>query len=37
MSCYKKEYADQKKKGNVDEREADAINSSLFRLLLRWA
>ena len=37
MSCYKKEYADQKKKGNVDEREADAISSSLFKLLLRWA
>ena len=37
MSCYKKEYADQKMKGNVDEREADAISSSLFKLFLRWA
>jgi len=28
MACYKKEFADQKKKGNVDEREADAVSST---------
>ena len=37
MACYKKEFADQKKKGNVDEREADAISSTLFKLILKWA
>jgi hypothetical protein len=36
-ACYKKEWAEQKKRGNVDEREADAINSTLFKLLLKWA
>ena len=33
MACYKKEFADQKKNGNVDEREADAISSTLFKLV----
>ncbi len=37
MACYKKEFADQKKKGNVDEREADAVSSTLFKLILKWA
>jgi hypothetical protein len=36
-ACYKKEWAEQKKRGNVDEKEADAINSTLFRPLLQWA
>jgi hypothetical protein len=36
-ACYKKEWAEQKKRGNVNEREADTINSALFRLLLQWA
>jgi hypothetical protein len=37
LAAYKREFADQKKKGNVDEREADAISSTLFTMLMKWA
>jgi hypothetical protein len=37
MVAYKKDYTAEKKKGNVDEYEADAITSTLFDLLMRWA
>ena len=37
MFCYKKEFAEAKKQGNTDEKEADAISSTLFKLLLEWA
>ena len=30
MASYKKDYTAEKKKGNVDEQEADAISSTLF-------
>ena len=36
LAAYKQEYAYQKKKGNVDEREADAISSMLFAMLMKW-
>ena len=36
LLCYKKEFAEARK-GNTDEKEADAINSALFKLLLQWA
>ena len=37
MFCYKKDFAEAKKYGNTDEKEADAINSTLFKFLLQWA
>ena len=37
LAAYKREFADQKKKGNVDEREADAISSTLLTMLMKWA
>jgi hypothetical protein len=37
MAAYKKEHAGAKKEGNVDEREADPINASLFTLICKWA
>jgi len=37
MFCYKKEFAKAKKEANTDEKKADAINSTLFKLLLQWA
>jgi hypothetical protein len=37
MGAYKKEHAGAKKEGNVDEREADPINASLFTLICKWA
>lgn len=37
MASYKKDYTTEKKKGNVDENEADAISSPLFQLLMKWA
>ena len=37
LAAYKREYADQKKEGNVDEREADAISSTLLTMLMKWA
>ena len=36
LTLYKKDYAEAKKNGNVDEKEADTISSSLFRLMCRW-
>ena len=33
MGEYKKEHAEAKKEGNMDEREADPINASLFTLM----
>ena len=36
MASYKKDYTTEKKKGNVDENEADAISSPLFQLLMKW-
>ena len=35
MACSKKEFVDQKK-GEVDELEADAISSTLLKLILKW-
>jgi hypothetical protein len=35
-AAYKREFVDQKKKGNVDEREDDA-SSTLFTVLMKWA
>jgi hypothetical protein len=37
LFCFKKEFAQAKKQGNTDEREADAVSSSLFSLLVLWA
>ena len=37
LKSYKKDYTAEKKKGNVDEKEADAISSPLFQLLMKWA
>ena len=37
MAAYKKEHAGANKEGNVDEREADPINASLFALICKWA
>jgi hypothetical protein len=37
LSAFKQEFAYQKKKGNVEEREADAISSTLFTMLMKWA
>jgi hypothetical protein len=37
LFCFKKEFAQAKKQGNTDEREADAVSSSLLSLLLIWA
>jgi len=37
LFCYKKEFPEAKKEGNTDEKEADAINSTLFKLLLQWS
>jgi hypothetical protein len=37
LSSFKKETADAKSKGNVDEKSADPISYSLFRLILTWA
>jgi hypothetical protein len=37
LFCYKKEFAEAKKEGNTDKKEADAINSTLFKLLLQWS
>jgi hypothetical protein len=37
MAAYKKEHTAAKKDGNVDEREADPINTSLFTLICKWA
>jgi len=37
VAAYKKEHAGAKKEGNVDEREADPINASLFTLICKWA
>jgi hypothetical protein len=37
MAAYKNEHAGAKKDGNVDEREADPINASLFMLICKWA
>jgi len=37
LAAYKREFADQKKKVNVDEREADAISSTLFTMPMKWA
>ena len=37
LIAYKKEHADAAKDGNVDSREADPINSSLFMLICQWA
>jgi hypothetical protein len=36
-SVFKKEYAEAKKNGNVDEKTANPINASLFTLILQWA
>jgi hypothetical protein len=37
LACYKREHASAKKDGNTDERETDAISSTLFKLLMMWA
>jgi hypothetical protein len=37
MAAYKKEHAGSKKDSNVDEREADPFNASLFMLPCKWA
>ena len=37
IACYKREHASAKKNGQTDEMEADAISSTLFKLLLTWA
>ncbi len=37
MAAYKKEHAGAKKDGNVNEREADPINASLFTLICKLA
>ena len=37
IACYKREHASAKKDGNTDEKEADAISSTLFKLLMTWA
>jgi hypothetical protein len=37
MFCFKKEFAQAKKQGNTDEREADAVSSTLLLLLVLWA
>jgi hypothetical protein len=37
VAAYKKEHAGAKKEGNVDEKEADPINASLFALICKWA
>jgi len=37
VAAYKKEHAGANKEGNVDEREADPINASLFALICKWA
>ena len=37
LLCFKKEFAQAKKQGNTDEKEADAISSTLLSLLLLWA
>ena len=37
LLCFKKEFAQAKKQGNTDKKEADAISSTLLSLLLLWA
>ena len=37
LTAYKWEFTDQKKKGNVEERVVDAISSTLFTMLMKWA
>ncbi len=37
MFCFKKEFAQAKKQGNTDEREADAVSSTLLSLIVTWA
>ena len=37
LKAYRKQFAAAKKEGQVDEKEADAISSSLFRLICQWA
>ena len=37
IASYKKEYAEAKKEGKVDEKAADPVNASLFTLILKWA
>ena len=37
IACYKREHASAKKDGNPNEKEADAISSTLFKLLIMWA
>jgi hypothetical protein len=37
MASFKKEYTVEKKNGNVDEHEADAISRALLQLLMKWA
>jgi hypothetical protein len=37
MFCYKKEFAEAKKEDNTYEKEANAINITLFKLLLQWS
>ena len=37
LAAYKKEHASNKKKGNVDEQEADPISMSLFQKICHWA
>ncbi len=37
LICFKKEFAQAKKQGNTDEKEADAVSSTLLSLLVLWA
>ena len=37
ISAYEKEYAEGKKEGKADERNADPITSTLFQLICQWA
>lgn len=37
LAAYKREYADQNKEDNVEEREADATSSTLMTMLMKWA
>ena len=37
LLCFKKEYAQAKKQGTTDEKEADAVSSTLLSLLVLWA
>ena len=37
ISSYQKEYAEGKKNGKVDERDADPITSTLFQMICMWA